>query len=68
MLHLIVQEAVGQGDGGGRWNAISTGMLTWFVIELHPVRRDRLSANVLPNIGLLGMYCWLRSGALKAAE
>ena len=68
MLHFVVQEAIAQGAAGRPlWNAITIGMLTWFVIDSTLSVATGYGLNVVPNIGLLGMYVLglMRSGALK---
>ncbi|MEI6441345.1 MAG: hypothetical protein WCO83_14200 [Alphaproteobacteria bacterium] len=71
MLHFVLQEAIRQGAAGRPlWNAISAGMITWFVIDSTLSVATGYGLNVVPNIGLLGMYVvgLMRSGALKAAD
>lgn len=71
MLYLVVQEAIRQGAAGRPlWNAITIGMITWFVIDSTLSCATGYGLNVIPNIGLLGMYAvgLMRSGALKAAD
>ncbi len=71
MLHFVVQEAIRQGAAGRPlWNAISAGMITWFVIDSALSCATGYGLNVIPNIGLVGIYLvgLMRSGALKAAD
>ena len=70
MLHFVVQEAIVQGAAGRNlWNAITAGMVTWFVIDSTLSTVTGFGLNVVPNVGLLAMYVvgLMRSGALKAA-
>ncbi len=71
MLHFVLQEAIRQGAAGRPlWNAISAGMITWFVIDSTLSVATGYGLNVVPNLGLLGMYVvgLMQSGALKAAD
>ena len=67
-LFLIVRTAIDLG-GNGRplWNAISAGMISWFVIDSTLSVATGFGLNVLPNLALAGMYGVgvLGSGALK---
>jgi hypothetical protein len=52
------------------WNAITAGMVTWFVIDCSLSIATGFGLNVVPNSVLAGMYLvGLRaSGALKQTQ
>jgi len=69
MLHFVVQQAIAQGPAGRPlWNAITAGMISWFVIDSALSCATGFGLNVIPNIALTAMYAvgLMRSGALKA--
>lgn len=69
MLFLVLRQAIAQGPAGRPlWNAISAGMASWFIIDSTLSVATGFGLNVIPNIGLVGMYIvgLMRSGALKA--
>lgn len=69
MLFFVLRQAIAQGPAGRPlWNAITAGMLSWFVVDSTLSVATGFGLNVLPNIGLLAMYAvgLFQSGALKA--
>jgi len=69
MLHLVVKEAIARGAAGrSLWNAVTAGMVSWFVLDSTLSVLTGFGLNLIPNIALVGMY-WLGlvgSRALKA--
>jgi hypothetical protein len=67
-LFFIVREAVALGARSRPlWNAITAGMVSWFVIDSTLSVATGFGLNVAPNVVLAGMYVvgLLGSGALK---
>lgn len=70
-LYGLVRAACTMGESGRpMWNAITAGMVTWFVIDCSLSIATGFGLNVVPNTILAGMYFFgLRaSGALKQNE
>ena len=68
MLTLVVRAAIDAGEAGRPlWNAVSAGMAAWFIIDSFLSVATGFAMNVVPNIGLAGMYLvgLLGSGALR---
>ena len=67
-LFFIVRAAVALGDKGRPlWNAITAGMISWFVIDSLLSVATGFGLNLAPNTALLAMYLvgLLGSGALR---
>ena len=67
-LFCIVRAAISLGDQGRPlWNAVSAGMVSWFVVDSLLSVATGFGLNVAPNLVLAGMYVvgLLGSGALK---
>lgn len=70
-LYGLVRAACTMGEAGHpMWNAITAGMVTWFVIDCSLSIATGFGLNVVPNTILAGMYFFgLRaSGALKQTK
>lgn len=70
-LFFVVREAIALAAGGrALWNAITAGMVSWFVIDSTLSVATGFALNVAPNVALAGMYVvgLLGSGALKRPE
>jgi len=67
-LFFVVRAAIDL-DGQGRplWNAITAGMVSWFVIDSTLSLATGFGLNVAPNIALAGMYIvgLMGSGVLR---
>lgn len=69
-LFGVIGAAIDLGDKGRPlWNAISAGMVSWFVIDSTLSVATGFGLNVAPNLALAGMYVLgvLGSGALKTS-
>ena len=56
-LFFVIQEAIRLGaQGRPLWNAITAGMISWFVIDSTLSVATGFGLNVAPNIALAGMY------------
>lgn len=69
-LFGVIGAAIDLGDKGRPlWNAISAGMVSWFVIDSTLSVATGFGLNVAPNLALAGMYVVgvLGSGALKTS-
>lgn len=67
-LFAVVRAAIDLGERGRPlWNAISAGMVSWFVIDSTLSVATGFGLNVVPNLVLAGMYVvgLVGSGALK---
>lgn len=67
-IYAIVQAAIRLGpEGRPLWNAVTAGMISWFVIDSTLSVATGFGLNVVPNLGLAGMYVigLLGSGALR---
>jgi hypothetical protein len=67
-LAVILRQAMALGDPGrGLWQAITAGLVTWFVIDSTLSVATGFGLNVLPNLVLAGMYGigLVGSGVLK---
>jgi hypothetical protein len=70
-LYFIVRAAIAQGSSARPlWDAISAGMVSWFLIDSALSVATGFGLNVLPNVLLAGMYVMglVGSGALKAGR
>jgi hypothetical protein len=68
MLSLIIDAAIDLGEAGRPlWNAITAGLVSWFVIDSTLSMVTGFGLNVVPNVMLAGMYVigLIGSGALK---
>ena len=68
MLYLVIVAAIDLGENGRPfWNAITAGMVSWFVIDSALSAATGFGLNVVPNTSLAGMYVvgLMRSGVLK---
>jgi hypothetical protein len=67
-LFFVVRAAIDLADRGRPlWNAITAGMVSWFVIDSTLSVATGFGLNVAPNVALAGMYLvgLLGSGALR---
>lgn len=67
-LYRMIGAAIDlKGAGRPFWNAITAGMISWFVIDSTLSVATGFALNVVPNIALAGMYLigLMGSGALK---
>ena len=69
-LYFTIVAATELGDQGRPlWNAITAGMISWFVVDSTLSVATGFGLNVLPNVALAGMYFvgLARSGVLKTS-
>ncbi len=70
-LAFVVRAAIAMEDRARPlWNAITAGMISWFVIDSTLSIATGFGLNVLPNLVLAGMYGvgLIGSGALKRSR
>ena len=70
-LAFIIRAAIAMEDRARPlWNAITAGMISWFVIDCTLSIATGFGLNVLPNLVLAGMYGvgLIGSGALKRSR
>ena len=70
-LYFTIRAAIAQGaNAKPLWDAISAGMISWFLIDSALSVATGFGLNVLPNVVLAGMYVvgLLGSGVLKAKQ
>lgn len=67
-LFAVIRAAIALGDQGRPlWTAVSAGMVSWFLIDSALSVATGFGLNVVPNLGLAGMYVvgLVGSGPLK---